>query len=193
MQGRFPLSRIRLGGGCIMRARGSALIVICLMVAGYVASPFIALWRLEAALDRGDTQALERRVDWRAVRDGVKQDITDGVIGPVQAQLAANTLPPFGASFVAGIADTAVEREVTPQNLVAVMRQMRPAQPPLNPFACFDWAFFDGLTRFSIVVHIAGDEEDSHMRLRMELRAGTWTIIRAWIPQEIVERAAQRT
>ncbi len=47
------------------------------------------------------------------MRDALKQDISDGIIGPVQTQMAANTLPPFGASFVNGIADTAIDREVT--------------------------------------------------------------------------------
>ena len=38
-----------------------------------------------------------------------------------------------------------------------------------------------------------GDPDEGHLRLRLELRGGVWTITRAWIPQDIVERAAQRT
>ncbi len=159
----------------------------------YGASPYMALWQLERAMDRGDAAALEGRVDWRLVREGLKQDIADGVIGPAQTQLTANTLPPFGTSFMLGLADNAIEREVTPQNLIAVMRQMRPAVAPANPFSCFDWAFFDGPASFSIVVHSDDDDSSGHLRLRLELRGGVWRVVRAWIPQDIVERAAQRT
>lgn len=176
-----------------MRVRLAALVLIPALLLIYAASPFVALWRLEMAMDHGDALALERRVDWRAVRDGLKQDIADGVIGPVSTQLTANALPPFGASFMTGIADTAIEREVTPQNLIAVMRQMRPVTPPANPFESFEWAFFDGAFSFSVVTKADGDAEDGHLRLRLELRGGTWTVTRAWIPQDIVERAAQRT
>jgi hypothetical protein len=167
--------------------------LVLMAVVLYGASPFLAMWQLERAMDRGDAVSLEKRVDWRSVRDGLKQDIADGIIGPVQTQLTANALPPFGASFMMGLADTAIEREVTPQNLIAVMRQMRPATAPANPFASFDWAFFDGPFSFSVIVHSDGDEEDGHLRIRLELRGGVWTVVRAWIPQDIVERAAQRT
>lgn len=182
-----------------MRTRLSLSTGLILLVAAYMASPYVALWRLQAALDRGDTQALEKSIDWTSIRAGLKEDIAEGVIGPTQQQAAADTLPPFGTSFITGIADTTVEREVTPQNLIAVMRQMH--APPSatddatsNPFASFAWAFFESPTVFNITVRNADDDTDTaHLRLRMVLRHGQWTLIRAWVPQDIVERAGQRT
>ncbi len=177
-----------------MRSKLSIGSAFLLLTLAYLASPYVALWRLEAALETGDTLTLEQGVDWKSVREGLKQDIADGVIGPVQAQLAANTLPPFGSSFITGIADTAVDREVTPKNLVAVMRQMRPSESAGSPLDCFAWAFFDGLTTFTVTVKNADEEsEDGHLRLLLKLQHGRWTLMRAWVPQEIVERAAQRT
>ena len=175
-----------------MRIRHVGSCFFVLFALAYMVSPYVALWRLEAALVRGDTLALERGVDWKLVRDGLKEDISDGIIGPIQAQLASNSLPPFGASFVSGIAETAVEREVTPQNLVAVMRQMRPGEVNANPFACFDWAFFEGPTVFTVTVRNE-DPEEGHLRLRMELRGGKWMLVRAWVPQDLIERSANRT
>ena len=182
-----------------MRARPAFLTGFTLLALAYLASPYVALWQLESALDRGDTQALERGVDWASVREGLKQDIADGIIGPVQQQITTNTLPPFGASFITGIADTAVEREVTPQNLVAVMRQMRAPHPPgmdsaSNAHAEFRWAFFESPTSFGITLRTPDqDADDLPLRLRLELRRGRWTLVRAWIPQDMVERSAQRT
>jgi hypothetical protein len=158
----------------------------------YMASPYVALIRLQVALERGDVVALERGVDWKTVRDGLKQDISDGVIGPLQTQLASNTLPPFGSSFISGIMETAVDREVTPQKLVTVMAQLRPHDVDTNPFKCFDWAFFESPTVFTVTVH-NDDADEGHLRLRLELRDGHWVLVRAWVPQDLIERTSNRT
>lgn len=176
----------------ILKPRISVPCFFTLMALGYMASPYMALYQLEAAVERGDTQTLERGVDWKTVRDGLKQDIADGVIGPMQAQLASNTLPPFGSSFISGIMETSVDREVTPQNLVAVMRQMRAPGTASNPFSCFDWAFFENPVAFTVTVrNEEGDE--GHLRLRMEMHGGKWIIVRAWVPQDLIERTSNRT
>lgn len=158
----------------------------------YILSPYVALMRLEAALERGDVAALERGVDWKTLRDGLKQDIADGVIGPMQAQLASNTLPQFGSSFISGIMETAVDREVTPQKLVTIMAQMRPGEIEANPIKSFDWAFFESPTVFTVTVH-NDDPDEGHLRLRMEMRSGRWMLVRAWVPQDIIERTSNRT
>jgi hypothetical protein len=163
-----------------------------LLTVAYMASPYIALMRLESAMEHGDVAELERDVDWKQVRDGLKQDISEGVIGPIQTQLASNTLPPFGSSFISGIMETSVDREVTPQKLVTVMAQMRPGEVDANPFKCFDWAFFESPTAFTVTVH-NDEEEEGHLRLRLELRGGRWLLVRAWVPQDIIERASNRT
>jgi hypothetical protein len=178
-----------------MRAHKTVAVALLIGLLGYAASPYVALWRLEKALDAGDTATLERSINWSSLRTGLKQDIADGIIGPVQLQAPANTLPPFGASFISGIADSAVEHDVTPQNLIAIMRQMRAADTtPTSMFDCFRWAFFDSPTSFTVVVNTdSADGDDSTLRVRLELHGGTWTVMRAWVPQDMVERASQRT
>ncbi len=176
------LSKPRIGLPCF-----------CVLLAlAYMVSPYVALYQLEMDLERGDTAALERGVDWKTVRDGLKQDIADGVIGPMQAQLASNTLPPFGSSFISGIMETSVDREVTPQNLVAVMRQMRAPGSDPNPFNCFDWAFFESPAAFTVTVHNE-DGDEGHLRLRLEMHGGKWVVMRAWVPQDLIERTSNRT
>jgi hypothetical protein len=177
-----------------MRMRWSIGGCFLALALAYLASPYVMLWRLQVAMENGDMQALERMIDWRSVREGLKADISDGIIGPPQTQLAANTLPPFGSGFMTGIADSTVEREVTPQNLVAVMHQMRPDHAAAPSMDCLFSAFFKSPTSFEMVVR--GDDEDEsdqHLRLRLELRGFHWALVRAWVPQDLVERATQRT
>lgn len=175
-----------------LKPRISGPCCFLLLFVAYMASPYVALFQLEAALERGDTLALERGVDWKMVRDGLKQDIAEGVIGPMQAQLASNTLPPFGSSFISGIMETSVDREVTPQNMVAVMRQLRGQEVESNPFKCFDWAFFESPMAFTVTVHNE-DGDEGHLRLRMEMRGGKWILVRAWVPQDLIDRTSNRT
>jgi hypothetical protein len=180
-----------------MRARLTAVIALVMVLVAYGVSPFVALFQLQIALEHGDAARLEQRIDWASVREGLKQDISDGIIGPVQTQLAGNSLPQFGASFMAGIANAMIEHDVTPQNLIAVMRQMRDGhQNETHPslMHCLAAAAFDGPASVNVVVAAPGeDPEDGHLRLRLEFQHGTWRVVRAWIPQDMVERAAQRT
>lgn len=177
-----------------MRVR---IVLAMLMLTGvfaYIASPFMAITQLEAAVEIGDTQALEHRINWRSLRDGLKSDIHDGIIGLAGTQLGANTLPPFGSGFMTGIADTTIDREVTPQNLVAVMRQMRPETSSASPIHSVSWAVFKSPTTFEVTIRGERDASDGqHLRLRLELIGMQWVLVRAWVPQDLVERATQRT
>lgn len=175
-----------------MRARLFLSIAVIAIVVGYMASPFMALCRLANSLDRGDSHEVEMAIDWTAVKAGLKEDIADGVIGPTSGSLASNTLPPFGASFASGIAQSAVEQEVTPQNIIAVMRQMQGGEAMPNPLSMLEHAYFEAPTVFIVTIHDT-DSEGGHLRLRLALEGGQWRVVRAWIPQDMIERAAQRT
>jgi hypothetical protein len=157
----------------------------------YVTSPCVMLWQMVSALQHGDVVALERGVDWPALRAGLKQDISDGVIGPVSTQLTSNTLPPFGASFITGIADSIVDREATASNLVAMMHQTGSDETMPNPLGMIEHAFFESPRVFVVSLRDADDE--GHVRLRLELQGFSWRITRAWIPQDMIERVSQRT
>jgi hypothetical protein len=182
-----------------MPTRLTTVIALLMILIGYGASPYVAMFQLEMALEHGDAARLEQRIDWISVREGLKQDIADGIIGPVQTQLASNTLPQFGASFMAGIADSMIEHDVTPQNLIAVIRQTQDGDAAHftglgTILHCLTSASFDGPARFNVVIATPSDDPDEgHLRLRLELENGTWRVVRAWIPQDMVERAAQRT
>jgi hypothetical protein len=169
---------------------------LMLLAIAYLATPYITLWRLYAAVQAGNGAILERLIDWHSVRDGLKEDIADGVIGPPEVRTSGNTLPAFGASFVTGIAGSVVDKEVTPQHLVATVHDMREPVGAGDPaeFGSIVWAFFDGPTSFLVKVHCPGqDGQDPPLRVRMELRRSGWKVTRAWVPQDLVERANPRT
>jgi hypothetical protein len=182
------------------------IVAVVFLTVAYAVTPYIALWRLASALREGDARTLEAMIDWDSVRDGLKEDVADGIVGlpddaTATTQVAANTLPPFGASFISGIAGSVIDRDVTPQHLVALIRQLAPAEPaaigPVKLMAALggvDHAFFDSPTSFTLRMHCAGqDPQDEPLRVRMEMHDGAWRVMRAWIPQDLIERANART
>ena len=105
-----------------MRAKWPFLAVILGLGLGYVAYPYVTLYRLGVAVRGADAATLHRLVDWPAVREGIKEDICDYVVDDPQDRQASSQLPAFGASFVRGITANAVDQNVTPEALVDAVR-----------------------------------------------------------------------
>jgi hypothetical protein len=164
----------------------------------YVGGPFMTLWRLSRALDRGDVAALGSLVDWTAVRQGLKDDIAEGIIGmPQQTLVASNTLPPFGASFISGIAGAEVDQAVTPQGLLQVTRQFDPKLPGRTAEALrpnIVAAGFITPTQFDLRLRAPGQDADEEpLHVRLVFQAGGWRVVRVWVPQDLMDRASSRT
>ncbi len=108
--------------GAAMRKK--ALMALGVLAAGYVAYPYVTLLRLGDAIRRGDATPLEALVEWDQVREGIKEDICDNVLPAPPVQQTAEdhqsgSLPPFGFSFVRGIAGNVIDKNVTPTALVS--------------------------------------------------------------------------
>jgi len=177
-----------------MRMRVKLPVIAALLAVGisYVAYPYITLYRVGCAIRGADTKTLEALVDWPSVREGIKEDICDLVVDDPGAK-SESELPPFGASFMRGIASSAVDQAVTPQALLAATSTL-PAKPPEGPVGAdvhVNWAFFDGPTDFMVSLKAAGQEEP--IKLQMTLRHGAWRIDRVWLPAALLGGPNART
>jgi hypothetical protein len=183
----------------VARGRRALLLsaaVLALVAACYVCGPFVTLWRITRALDRDDLVALRGVIDWSAVRQGLKDDVTEGLIGmPQRTLVASNTLPPFGAGFLSGIAGTAIERAVTPEGLrqAADLLDPRPGPGVGVPLPTIVQAGFSSPTQFDIRVRVpCQDVDEGPLHLRLAFRTGLWQVVRVWVPQDLMDRAAAR-
>ena len=173
-----------------------SLAVLALFAACYAGGPFVTLWRINRAVSNGDLDTLRGAIDWNAVRQGLKDDTAEGLLGmPRHALEVSNTLPPFGASFASGIAAAAVDRDVTPQGLVHAARLLD-AQPGLGgaaPFPAIVGARFASPARFDVSLLVPGQDADEEpLHLRLAFHTGVWRLMRVWIPQDLMDRAAGR-
>jgi hypothetical protein len=159
----------------------------------YGMTPYLTLYRLGEAIQKSDAETLHSLVNWHAVREGIKEDICDLVVDDPGGR-SGNTLPPFGASFVRGIASNAIDQAVTPEALLAATVSL-PAKLMLRdqqgPDIHVNWAFFDSPTTFSINLQARGQAEP--IRLEMDLRHGAWQVQRVWLPAELLTNPKART
>jgi hypothetical protein len=179
-----------------MTLRSKVLATLAALALSYVVYPYVALYRLGAAVGAGDAAALTVLIDWDAVRDGIKEDIADEVMElPAPGTVEDNKLPPFGYSFVRGITANAVDANVTPETLLSVARGTGPSLPRVtDDAALLRWAFFDAPNSFRIALRpsaIPPNEPD--MRLRLELRHGSWRVTRVWLPPSLLQAVNSRT
>jgi hypothetical protein len=156
----------------------------------YVVYPYVTIYRLGQAIQRGDAPALQAMVDWPAVREGIKEDICDLVIDQPQQAQTDGKLPPFGAGFVRGIATNVVDRQVTPEALVAAAQQPAATEVTHGAAVQVSWAFFAGPSAFLVDLSTPGQSEP--IRLQMDLRNGAWHVTRVWLPPDLLGQANTR-
>jgi hypothetical protein len=190
-----------------MRIRARWSVVAAVLVAGlaYGAYPYVTLYRLGEAIQTSDAQTLEALVDWPAVREGIKEDVCDLVVDDPGPK-TDTTLPPFGASFMRGIASNAIDQAVTPQALLAATgtvatparrpsidhhAQSRSAPEQQSPDVHVAWAFFDSPTTFMISLQARGQTDP--IKLEMALHHGAWQVHRVWLPADLLTNSGSPT
>jgi DUF2939 family protein len=99
-------------------------ILFIVIVLGWTAWPYYAVYDFANALDQGDQVALEHRVDWDSVRRGLRDDILSK--DDVATSLLANGLVALvGPTVINNIIDS----YVTPRGIANLIRSGRPSIP----------------------------------------------------------------
>jgi hypothetical protein len=168
-----------------MRARWPIAGTLLSLAVAYVAYPYVTLYRLGSAIQGADAATLETLVNWPAVREGIKEDVCDLALD-TPGPKPGGQLPPFGASFMRGIASSAIDQAVTPQALLAATTTMPASRPqPRGANVHVNWAFFDSPTTF--IVSLQAQEQSEPVKLELDLKHGEWRVQRVWLPAELLQ------
>ncbi len=162
---------------------------ILLALGAYALTPALALLRLDRAMRDDDAATLTRMVDFPSVRKGLAQEVAEGLPAGARAPIhrAADTLPPFGFSFVSGIADHAMAHCLTPDGLIGLAQaDAATGAPPARVRLVGVWV--DGPTRVGIRLHMTGQRQP--ISLWLQLEHGEWKLARIWLPPALLRRAA---
>jgi hypothetical protein len=170
-------------------------LLIVVLVAAYVAYPYLALYRLGKALRGQDLDAVENKVDWTRVRQGVKDDANAALLARVKPD-DANPLTGLGVAIVGKLASPVVDATVTPAGLVAVavadkptlatlVTQLYVPAPADRPLPRLTHSMFSGLVAFDATVMPRGvTSPDGAIGLRLELEGGYWMLTRVRLPAD---------
>ena len=178
------------------------LVVVAVLFAGYLAYPYLALHQLVAAVESGDPALIEPKVDWPAVRQGFKDDVS-GAMGAKRGGNQDGGLSALGLALGARIMGGAIDAFVTPEGLAGIIqagRRDKAAAAAIGgagglettPAEAADgtprhthvvWAFFDGPASFTARIRGRGEADtDPPVRLRFELEGGRWMLTRVFLP-----------
>jgi hypothetical protein len=176
-----------------MRHRGKfvaiAIALAALLAIGaYFASPYVAIVGLANALRAGDKDGLEERVDFPAVREHLKAEITASFVSKFQSdpELQSNPFAGLGLALVPMMADKAVDALVTPEGLTRLLASENEADrgPVLG---LPKDAGYMTLDRFRVSAP-AGQDKSSKINLILR-RKGLfhWTLTRIELPKDVLD------
>lgn len=119
-----------------MRKLIKVVLIAVLLGLAYLAWPLHAALQIREAILAGDTATLQRRVDWEALRLSLKASITAETISRflIDPEAPKPTLwQRIKAAVAPSMADTLIERYVTPENLPVLLGYRRVYHGTLRP------------------------------------------------------------
>ena len=176
-----------------MRGGMRKLVIIAVCAAAYLGWPYASIYWIATAMQRGDAQTLAADIEWDGVREGLKEDIADGITGQPGSStaVASDALPAFGSGFVRSMAGNMVDETVTPEHLATSFSALQAAGANHTGLA-IDWAWFTSPTSFEARFRLPDAASGAApVRVRLELVQDGWglgwRVTRAWIPTPVLE------
>lgn len=184
-------------------SRSLFVFVVPLVVAcSYLASPYVALYHLSAALQAGDCNTLRVAIDWGRVRESLQQELARApapaaagatAVKPAAATTESDDLPAFGDSFATTAMGNAISTDITPESVAAMMHD-HPVTVVntggsllAEARQAVDWAFFSGPRSFDVWLQPGQDPHEAPVRLHMAFtRQHGWRVVGVWLPQDLL-------
>ncbi|HVW51316.1 MAG TPA: DUF2939 domain-containing protein [Trinickia sp.] len=108
---------------------GVAIVVLVLVVLIY-ASPYLVLGRVRDAVQQRDAQMIDRYVDYPALRESLKQQVTQMLSRRVQTQKLQHPFAALGALVGMALVDPLVDAYATPDGVAALLAGLPPRGEP---------------------------------------------------------------
>ena len=101
-------------------------LVLLLLAGGALlyAAPYFVVWRLRAAVERGDSAAISSHVDFPALRNSVKASVSAAIEKNAQGSSWGSQL--LGSALGGNLANQLVDAMVTPETVGMFMRGEKP-------------------------------------------------------------------
>lgn len=120
------------------------------LLAYVAAGPYLTINAIREAVKAEDPRALAKQVDFPALRDSLKLQLSDRLVREAGPELQASPLGAFGLRIANGLVGGAVDAMVTPVGLAAIMEGRR------------TWRRVDGFGELSSPSAIESAQEPLH-------------------------------
>ena len=181
----------------------AAVSAACLALAllFYVVSPLTALFSVANGLRHEDVAALRGALDWRAVRLGLKTDFGGGGVpvslASAKVSAADDELPGFGESFASTLVSRAVDNEVTPERMMAMLSRTDANETGQNGAGLLaavrsvlgrvERVTFLGPARFEAAIRMSDDPSAQPVCVSMRLEHWQWKITQIHLPEQMLQ------
>jgi len=166
---------------------------LLVLVVAYTAYPYFALYRLGDAIRSGEPDAVEGKVNWPRLRQGLKDDLNAKVVSKAGAE-SDNGVAALGAMFASKMIGAAVDSMVTPTGLAMMMQTgnagamivhtVEPAVPEIqkdSPLPKMVSSGFRSLGTFEAEI-APRDGGGQPLKVRLDLEGGYWMLTRVYLP-----------
>ena len=162
--------------------------VLVLFGAAYLGSPFWAVRQFRAAAISADVDRLDAAVDFPAVRESLKSQMTVAMTAKMTSdpEMRDNPFAGLGMALMPAIVAKMVDGFVTPAGISALMKRGRLEKPGASqPVKDIDYDYaYHGLDRFAVTARAPEAKADEAPRFVFERRGlFSWKLIRLDIPQ----------
>jgi hypothetical protein len=100
-------------------------LALCVAAAWLYFTPYMAVNKLQAAAERGDSQALNEMVDFPALRTSIRTEIQSATARGIQKD--GGVFAAFGAAAAGFVVGPVVDAAVTPEGIGLLMKGQRPS------------------------------------------------------------------
>ena len=169
---------------------GLAAATVAVSAGYYIASPILAFDALKAAARSGDRDQLDRVVDFPAIGEGLKLEISEGMTKSVNSdpKLRDSPFAALGTLLSSAITDRVVDAVITPDGIATIVNQGRTSETvtpdagaPAKPRLITRYAY-QGLDRFAATITRA-DQPDQPVVLTLARRGLIgWKLARIDLP-----------
>lgn len=165
--------------------------VAAIFAAAYALSPFWAARQFKEAALSADVDRLEAAVDFPAVRDSLKSQMTVALTNKManDPEMKANPFAGLGAMLIPTMVNNLVDGFVTADGLSAMMKRGKPgkdgAAAKVDPNLSYDYDY-RGLDRFAVAVKNEAQPGEGPRFVFERRGLFTWKVIRLELPADLI-------
>jgi len=163
------------------------------ILALYTASPFLAIYDLKRALEKGDAGSLQERIDFPEIRQSLKEQMRASFMQNLANDGESNALASgLALAFGPAIIDSLIDSMVTPSGISNLiwnakfpspgkdgepLKSIEPSSNSEQKHFTFSYAWFSGLSSFKVV------SKDKNLVLRFHLKDFMWKLYNIELPK----------